>query len=112
MPVINGFNVQEGASLNGANFWRRDIKRVNFSGASIRGADFWDADMRGANFKDVNLRGTRFEEVKLLAPTDLTSADLRGATFRGNDMGGVTITIKQSHEIAGPGVDLSKATIV
>ena len=54
-----------GAALQGAVFYKANLRKAILFGADLRDANFREADLRGANLQEADLRGARLENAKL-----------------------------------------------
>ena len=67
---VNGYKIERGANLRGAN-----LRKANLRWANLSEADLNEANLRGADLNEANLRGA-----------DLSEADLRWADLRWADL--------------------------
>ncbi|QPJ66712.1 MAG: hypothetical protein G3M78_00215 [Candidatus Nitrohelix vancouverensis] len=78
--IVNGYTIEPGAFLEGA-----DLK-----GADLEGANLKNAHLFAANLEEANLRSAKLFEADLieaiLITADLRRADLRVANLRGTDL--------------------------
>ena len=77
---VNGYEIEAGANLSGANLYCADLSGANLycadlSGADLSGANLYCADLSGADLYCADLRGAN------LYCADLSGADLRGANL-------------------------------
>ena len=67
---VNGYTIEPGADLRGANLRRENLKGADLTGANLRradltGADLTEANLEGANLKRANLEGANLEGADL-----------------------------------------------
>ena len=79
-----------GANLEGANLYGAYLRGADLSGAYLRGADLEGAYLRGANLEGANLRGADLSGANLRG-ADLSGAYLYGANLRGADLSGAKL---------------------
>ena len=72
---VNGYTIQPGADLSGADLRNADLSGVELSAANLNDADLSGADLSGAILLGVDLRDA-----------DLSGADLSGADLRDADL--------------------------
>jgi Pentapeptide repeats (8 copies) len=80
------FNHLEGCDL--AQFRRKNLRDMDFSGLFLDEHDFSGADLRGASFRDAELNGANF-----------SGADLRGADFLGASLAGANLHQAQMEDV-------------
>jgi uncharacterized protein YjbI with pentapeptide repeats len=88
--VIKTVEVEDGASLSGANLIDADLSGANLSGADLSGANLSDADLSDADLRRANLSGANLSGADLsganLSDADLSDADLSGANLSDADL--------------------------
>jgi len=77
----NGYKIEPGANLSGADLRGADLRGANLSGADLRGANLSGADLRGADLYEASLCGANLYEADLYGAI-LYEADLSGANLR------------------------------
>jgi uncharacterized protein YjbI with pentapeptide repeats len=80
------FNHLEGCDV--AQFRRKNLRDMDFSGLFLDEHDFSGADLRGASFRDAELNGANF-----------SGADLRGADFLGASLAGANLHQAQMEDV-------------
>jgi len=71
---------QRDSDLSGANLSRMTIQRTLFDGSTLDGAVFWRCDLRGSSIRQCYCAGANFEEAKLTGAY-FTGSYLVGARF-------------------------------
>ncbi len=75
--TVNGYEIEPGADLRGADLRDAVLRGANLQGAKLRDADLQCADLRGADLSEANLWG----------------ANLRGADLQGANLGGACLQL-------------------
>ena len=90
-----------GASLDGRDFTKFNLRFANFERASLRGANFSLAELHGANLEDSDLSGATFNGA------DISEASFREAKLRCADLSNVRGTLQQE-QLAGADLTAAK----
>ena len=61
MRTVNGYTIEPGANLSGANLSGADLSSANLTGANLYSADLRGANLYSANLSSANLRGAKIE---------------------------------------------------
>jgi uncharacterized protein YjbI with pentapeptide repeats len=95
MVVINGYSIEPGANLTGAN-----LSGANLSFANLSGVDFTNANLTGAKLYFANLAGAYLINANL-AGAYLFDANLTGANLTGANLTGAFLINVKSGNITG-----------
>jgi hypothetical protein len=83
------------AFLQGANLYQAKLYGANFVQAKLQGASLYQAKLQGASLDNAALQGTSFEGAELQGvwafKADLTAANLQGASFEGANLEGANL---------------------
>ena len=80
---VNGYKIEPGADLRGANFEGVEIEVADLREANLQGTNFQGAYLGGACLKEANLQGANLREANLdeavFRQANLIGVDLTGA---------------------------------
>ncbi len=100
MKIVNGYEINPGADLSGANLYGADFSGANLSEADLSGANLYGADLSGANLSEADLSGA-----------NLYGADLSGANLSEADLSGANLSEADLSEADLSEADLSEADL-
>jgi len=92
---VNGYKIElganlEGADLRGANLFEANLEGANLFEANLRGADLEEADLSGADLRGANLYGANLRGANLYGAS-LFNANLKGANLISANLKGANI---------------------
>jgi hypothetical protein len=102
---VNGYPIEPGAHLAGANFFEANLKGANLTSANLRGANLSNANLSNANLLRAWLSNANLTRA-YLPKADLSGADLYGADLYGADLYGADLTRANLR-----GADLTRANL-
>ena len=84
----NGYKIEPGADLQGADLTRANLKGAWLQGANLQRANLSGANLFGAHLTRANLKGADLKGAELTG-ANLTRANLKGADLKGANLSGV-----------------------
>ncbi|PZR85152.1 MAG: hypothetical protein DLM68_11425 [Hyphomicrobiales bacterium] len=94
-----------GRHLEGAVFYRADLRKANLAEAYLQGASFYQAKLQGAAFYNANLQGASLYQAKLQC-VSLADAQLQGAWLQGAQLQGANLENTQLQGASLDGAEL------
>jgi len=93
---VNGYKIEPGADLRGANLVDADLAGANLEKANLYGANLLSANLMGANLMGANLTGAILRKANLqganLEKANLTGANLEKANLTGANLEKANLT--------------------
>ncbi|BAC91896.1 pentapeptide repeat-containing protein [Gloeobacter violaceus] len=105
--IQNNYN---GAYLEGRSVAEQNLKQAQFYKANLRGVDFSSSDLRGASLFAASLRGANFNKARL-DDAELSNADLQGAKLDQAVLAGAYMTAARLKDVSVDGADFTGTII-